>query len=129
MILTKLNELQVPTWRWLRMNATEMEIDAALGTPYRGGTLSGAEQVQVERSAQLTAAEHLPDDLARLRAFVFEHRNYSLTITIPAGVQCDEPIVLDLALDGQNPVLIDHLHVVAQAGSRACRRAPLLEYD
>ena len=63
MILTKLNELQVPTWRWLRMNATEMEIDAALGTPYRGGTLSGAEQVRVERSAQLTAAEHLPDHL------------------------------------------------------------------
>ncbi|MGF7143005.1 Fe-S cluster assembly scaffold protein SufB [Anaerotaenia torta] len=119
MKLTKLNELQIPTWHWLGMNEAQMDIDASLGTAYRGGVLSGADHVEICRQGDRIQVENLPRDLERLRDFAFEHQNYSLSLTIPRDVQCDEPIVLDFLLDEESPVLVDHLRIHAQAGSRA----------
>lgn len=120
MKLTGLNELQTPTWRWLHMNAAELEVDAALGLPHPGGVLSAGETgVKVEHRAKLSPIEGLPGDLERLRAFVLQNQNYALTLTIPKGLQCDEPILLDFVLEENAPTLIDFLHIHAQAGSRA----------
>lgn len=117
---TNLNALQMPTWRWLNMNAAELDADGALGTAYRGGVLSGgAAQVKIRHQADLAAIAHLPDDMERQREFAFRNQNYGLTVTIPKGVRCDEPIVLDFLLDESSPVLIDFLHINAEAGSRA----------
>ena len=119
MKLTNLNQLQMPTWRWLGMNEAALETDAALDTPYRGGVLSGAEGVDVRRDRALIEIPHLPADLGRLRDFVFEHQNYSLTLTIPRDVRCEKPIVLDFLMDEESPVLVDHLGIYALPGSRA----------
>lgn len=120
MKFTKLNELQLPTWRWLNMNAAELDADVAVRTVYRGGVLSGgAAQAKIERHANPATIAHLPDDMARLREFVFKNQNYGLTLTIPKGVQCDAPIILDLLLDESAPVLIDFLQINAETGSRA----------
>lgn len=120
MKFTRLNELQMPTWRWLHMNAAELEVDAALGVPYSGGTLSGAELgVQAELRAELVPMEGLTGDLARLREFVFRNQNYALTLTIPKGLQCRTPILLDLVLGENAPTLIDFIHIHAEEGSRA----------
>ena len=119
MKLTNLNQIQMPTWRWLGMNEAVLETDAALDAPYRGGALSGAEGVEARRDAILAEIPHLPADLGRLRDFVLEHQNYSLTLTIPKDVQCEEPILLDFLLDETSPVLVDYLQIHAQAGSRA----------
>lgn len=119
MKFTKLNQLQMPTWRWLGMNEAQLEVGAALGGAYRGGTLSGAEQVQICHEVTLPELPHLPADLGRLRDFAAAHQNYGLTVTIPQGVRCDRPILLDLVLDDESPVLIDLLHIHGQPGSRA----------
>ncbi len=119
MKLTKLNRIQVPTWHWLGMNEAALEADAPLDTPYLGGVLRGAGQAEIRHDRTLPEIPHLPADLVRLRDFVFEHQNYSLTLTIPRDVQCAEPIVLDFVLDEQSPALVDFLQIHAQAGSCA----------
>lgn len=120
MKFTKLNELQMPTWRWLNMNAAELDADAELGTAYRGGIVSGSTaKVKIEHHANLMTIDHLPNDIARMSDFVFKNQNYGLTLTIPKGIQCDEPVILDFLLDENSPALIDFLHINAETGSRA----------
>ncbi|HWS29293.1 MAG TPA: SufD family Fe-S cluster assembly protein [Clostridia bacterium] len=120
MKFTRLNELPMPTWHWLNMNAAELETDAALSTPYRGGALSVDEaKIKIEHRAELKTIEHLPKDMDSLREFVYKNQNYALTVTIPAGLKCDGPVMLDFVLDEASPVLLDFLHVKAEAGSRA----------
>lgn len=119
MELTKLNELQIPTWRWLGMNETALGFDAALGVPYLGGVLSGAERAEVQRDCAPMELPPLPADLERLQDFVSRHQNYNLTLTIPRDAECDEPIMLDFLLDEESPALVDHLQIRALAGSRA----------
>jgi len=117
--LTALNRIQIPTWRWLAMNETTVDIDADLTLPYRGGVLTGAEEVEISRFFTPVAIPHLPADLERLRTFVAAHHNYTLRLTIAQGVQVAEPIVLDFLLDAASPVLVDELEIHAEAGSRA----------
>ncbi len=119
MKFTELNELQMPTWRWLDMNAAQLETDAALDTPYKGGILSGAEGLVMGDGAGCRPAESLPGDLGRLRAFVQKNQNYGLTLTIPRGLRLEEPVVLDFVLDQSAPVLVDFLQIRAEADSRA----------
>ena len=119
MKLTKLNELQMPTWQWLHMNAAELELKAELGGAYGGGTLSGIEQVEMERSITPLKILALPADLDRLRGFILRHQNYGLTVTIPKGVRCENPVVLDFILDESSPVLLDVLHIRGEEDSRA----------
>ncbi len=119
MKFTKLNELQMPTWRWLNMNAAELDVDAALDITYWGGVLTGTRQVKIEHSAEPLEIPNLPDDMKRLQEFVFKNQNYGLTITIPEGVQCDQPVILDFLLDESYPALFDFLLIHAKANSRA----------
>lgn len=119
MKLTALNRIQIPTWRWLAMNETTLDIDADLTLPYRGGVLTGAEEVKISRTTTQAAIPHLRPDLERLRTFVAEHHNYRLCLTIARGVQVAEPIVLDFLLDAASAVLVDELEIRSEAGSRA----------
>ena len=119
MKLTKLNELQMPTWRWLNMNAADLEIGRELDTAHPGGTLTGAAQVEIRLGADLPVIPNLPADVERLKDFVLKRQNHGLTMIIPEGARCDGPIVLDLWLNESAPVLIDCIHIRAGAGSRA----------
>lgn len=120
MKLTNINELQMPTWRWLNINDTEIIADADLGTAYQnipecrnGGTLS------LTPPAAAAPVVGLPADMERLREFVDQHQNYGLTITIPAQLKLEQPVFLDFILDAASPVLIDRIHIRAEEGSRA----------
>ena len=119
MKLTNLNVLPVPTWRWLKMNQTELEITHNLDTPYDGAVLQRAELAKQQLAVEPSYIPDLPDDMAALRQFVEAHKNYELTLTIPKGEIFVEPIVLNFVLNEENPVLIDHLVVNAEAGSEA----------
>jgi len=119
MKLRNLNRIQIPAWRWLGMNEAALETDMPLGTPYRGGALSGAGSVELRHDFAPAEIPNLPADLGRLRDFVQEHQNYSLHLTIPEDVQCEQPLILDFLLDEASSVLVDNIEVHALAGSRA----------
>lgn len=120
MKFTQLNELQIPTWRWLHLNSSELEVDAELNLPYHGGVISANDaNIIIEHDVKVPFIENIPKDLARMHEFVLENKNYGLTITIPAGVKVEEPIVLEFELNETSPLLIDYLHIKAEEGSQA----------
>lgn len=120
MNLTKLNELQMPTWRWLNMNHTDLELPLAIDRPYHNRPiLGGHDHLSLDDSVTIEKINHLPADTERMQRFISEHQNYALTITIPAEVQLDTPLILNFILDEENPVLIDYLYINAESGSRA----------
>ena len=63
MTLTQINQIQIPTWRWLSMNETNVKIDANLSLPYRGGEESGTEKLLARRFFAPTEIPNLPADL------------------------------------------------------------------
>ncbi len=120
MKFTKLNELQIPTWRWLHMNSSELEVETELDVPYQGGVLSADEtEVKLEHQVNLPSIGNVPEDVKRMYEFVLKNKNYGLTLTIPAGRKVAEPILLEFVLNDTSPVLIDFLHIKAEAGSCA----------
>ncbi|WRS26650.1 SufD family Fe-S cluster assembly protein [Oscillospiraceae bacterium MB08-C2-2] len=122
MKLTQLNQLQMPTWRWLKLNEAELDLgpDFELDLPYEGGILSGSlAQIQTQPAVTPQESLSIPADMERMRQFVSTHANHSLTIIIPEGVQLSEPISLDFVLDEASPVLVDFLHIRAEKNSRA----------
>lgn len=119
MKLTNLNVLPVPTWRWLKMNQTELEISHNLNTPYDGAVIEGAELAKQQQTVEPSFIPDLPKDMAALQQFVETHKNHELTITLPKGEIFVEPIIVNFALNEENPVLIEHLVVNAEEGSEA----------
>lgn len=120
MKLTKLNELQIPTWRWLHLNSSELEIDRDINVPYEGGMISSADaHVSIEKSVYVPSLENIPGDFKRMYEFVNENKNYGLTITLPKGVKVVEPITINFELNEEFPVLVDFLHIIAEEESYA----------
>lgn len=120
MKLTKLNEMQIPTWRWLNMNSIDLEVDAQTDLPYHGGhSITGAEKIKLENTIARDVPEGLPRDMERMRAFVAEKHNMALTLTIPENVRLTEPVVLEFLLDRNAPVLLDYITVKAEPRSKA----------
>lgn len=120
MKLSKLNEMQMPTWRWLHMNDTEVETDSRTDLPYRGSqSISGAEKIQIQRTVSREIPAGLPKDMERMHIFTAEKHNVALTLTIPKNVHLTEPVVIDLLLDEQSPVLLDCLTVRAEENCKA----------
>ncbi|MDF2843641.1 MAG: SufBD protein [Herbinix sp.] len=120
MKFTKLNELQIPTWRWLHLNSSELEVETELDIPYQGGVISAEESmIKIEKYVAAPALDNIPDDVKRMYEFVLKNNNYGLTVTIPTGIKMTEPIILEFELDDTSPVLIDFLHIKAEAGSYA----------
>lgn len=119
MKLTKLNELQIPTWRWLHLNSCELEIDTDIKKPYLGGLISGDYNVSIDSFVHVPAILNIPEDVKRIYEFVNENKNYALTITLPKGVKLTEPVTIDFELNEDYPVLIDFVHIKAEEKSMA----------
>lgn len=120
MKLTKLNEMQMPTWRWLHMNSAELEVEANIDLPYHGGhSITGAEKIEIQNAIAKETPEGLPRDMERMRTFVAEKHNMALILTIPKDVRLTEPVVLEFLLDGNSPVLLDYITVRAEPNSKA----------
>lgn len=120
MKFTKLNELQIPTWRWLQLNSSELDVDARFDLPYHGAVITSSENnVTIEMSVDVPSIDNIPGDVKRMYEFVLENKNYGVTITLPKGVKATEPITLDFELNEESPSLIDFLHIKAEEGSSA----------
>lgn len=131
MELEQLNKLQMPTWRWLHMNAAKLTVDADIDTAYTNpveihapsGVCIGQDKPEAfsadAGAGSVPEAEALPEDVGRVENFIRAHQNYHLTVKIPDGVRLEEPVVLDFLLDETSPVLIDYLDIEAGANSRA----------
>ncbi|MGI6439867.1 MAG: SufD family Fe-S cluster assembly protein [Sphaerochaetaceae bacterium] len=119
MKLTHLNTMQEPTWSWLKMNESSFDFDIDLSGVYRGGEITHNNQIQLSRNLQMKELAHLPDDLSRLRDFIYKARNYTLHITIKEGEQISEPIIIDFLLDDHSPLLLDYIEIHALKGSKA----------
>lgn len=118
MKLININEMQMPTWRWLKMNSTQVEV-VAEPQPFSNDVIYiNAEQVKLEEQADLSAITDLPADLERMLRFVLENQNHSLTVTIPKGVRLEQPVYLEFLLDKTSPQLVNFLHIKAEAGSQ-----------
>lgn len=120
MKLTKLNALQMPTWRWLHMNAAEVETDAKMDLPYRGSpVITGVQKISIQKAISDEIPAGLPRDMERMRLFTLERHHIAFTLTIPKDVRLTEPVVLDFLLDKESPVLLDYLMIHAEPGSKA----------
>lgn len=120
MKLTKLNELQMPTWRWLHMNAAKVETNAEMDLPYRGSpVITGAQKIQIQNTISGEIPEGLPQDLERMRLFTLERHHAAFTLTIPKGIRLTAPVILEFLLDENSPVLLDYLTIHAEPGSKA----------
>lgn len=119
MKLTKLNELQVPTWRWLHLNSCELEFDTDIKRLYHGGLIASDADVSIEMSSDVPAISNIPGDVNRVYDFVSQNKNYDLTVTVPKGVRLSNPVTIDFELNDDNPALIDFIHVKAEEGSLA----------
>jgi len=120
MKLTNLNELQMPSWHWLNINDTELNLTADIGVAYLNkAECRNSSEIKLQPQADGEPIEALPADMQRMREFIAAHQNYSLTITIPQHVRLEQPVFLDFILDDMSPVLIDQLHIRAEKGSQA----------
>lgn len=119
MKLTNLHKMQVPTWSWLKMNDTQLEIDADLTLLYNGGSITAPKGVKIRHEFTPFIDETLPSDFAHLKDFVHKHKNYSLSITISEGWRSEEPIFVDFLLDDSSPLLIDYIQIHGLVGSKA----------
>lgn len=120
MKISNLNELQMPTWRWLNINDTELHFNADLKTAYLNiPECQNAGEISLKPQTEDKPVNNLPADMERLREFVDKHQNYGLTITIPSHVRLAQPVFLNFILDHASPVLIDRLHICAEEGSMA----------
>lgn len=118
MKLLNINEMQMPTWRWLNMNSTQAEV-VETPQPYCNDVVYvNAKQVKLDETAGILAIPNLPIDLERMLGFVLENKNHSLTVTIPKGVRLEQPVYLEFLLDKASPHLVNFLHIKAEAGSQ-----------
>lgn len=119
MKLTQLNELQMPTWSWLKVNSAQLDAEADLARTYKGGRLSADDKIKTEHQGYLKIVPNLPQDMERVQEFVLKNKNYEMTVTIPKGVRLEKPVLLEFVLDEAFPVLIDSLCIKAEEGSSA----------
>lgn len=119
--LRKVNRLQVPTWSALNVNEAFIDIPTGVKRPYKGNPLSKKyPEIQVidEKNSSFSDPD-TPLVIRDTKDYVDASFNYQLSITIPRGIQLDEPVVLNFQLDQEGNELIDDIYIHAEAGSSA----------
>lgn len=121
--LEHISQLQVPTWSWLAINDTKIDMD------FTGMKLYGKNPLQKEnKGIRIEQGIRAGNALSRgktsgatvgIRDFVKSHGNVSYRIFIEEGRSVDEPVVLDFSLDGENALLIEDIFIEAEENSRA----------
>lgn len=120
MRFTKLNEIRMPTWRWLKVNDTALDLNLEAPEALPPVVRYHSQGAVLTRAFALPShwAEEFGQGTDGLQEYVAEHRNFALEVRIPAGMKLDEPIQIECCLDEHSPVLIDLLHIVAEEGSQ-----------
>jgi len=126
-IKEQLNELPVKTYRWLKVNGLTLPEPLEIAyQPYKKDYLSFSPlpglTVRPMPAVPLRdrmGTEYVPYGVsAELAALAEAQPNAGAQVHVAQGVKCPEPIVLSYCCDGENPVVMDHNVVFAEAGSR-----------
>lgn len=108
------NHLQMPTWRWLKINESAIEYPQASVTQLQP-LISGGETVRISKNVPLP--EQVRPDLQAVRSLVLENSSGTLGITIPKNTTLSDPVVLNYAT--AEGALSEGLHIHAEEGSHA----------
>ena len=115
-----MNQIPVPTWRWLHVNDTAIETEPAL-VPYTQHVMqtipAGVTHGPIDKTVPFVMGEERID--SPIAAFMSEKRNHGYAIEIPDDMVLDQPITLVYELDEQNPTLLDEIWIVAGKKSKA----------
>jgi Fe-S cluster assembly scaffold protein SufB len=119
MKLTQLNELQMPTWRWLGINAAELDINELPDERWTKPVVSDApKEVILTEEPTSVEREGLPVDMARISQVVAKHHTYALKVTIPDHTTLSKPLLLDFQLDDEHPQVVESLTILAGEESK-----------
>ncbi len=119
----EINQIQVPTWRWLHVNHVGIDFDYT-GQVYNKDPISkkidGIKIESIDR-APSSIREKLNKERIdiEVKSFVEKNCNHGYYITIPKGFVADEPIVIEYILDDDSASLVDETIIVAEEGSSA----------
>ena len=121
--LEHISKLQVPTWSWLNINDTNVDMDFTGMADYRKDPLPGeCKGLRLERGDMSGSGDEslkTSGGTEGIRDFVKEHKNRSYRISIEKGQTVAEPVVLDFSLDKENALLIEDISIEAGEGSKA----------
>lgn len=119
MAINTISRIQIPTWKWLKINASQVEFDPEGRLPYQGDPIRRQpEGVVIRRCFPEDTAGRVPQILAEIRDKALAWRNYGLIVEIPAGMHIEEPCIFDFSLD-INSFLGDQIEIRAGKNSRA----------
>lgn len=121
--LKQINQIPVPTWRWLHVNHVDMELDYEQKQYTTNAVQQSVDGISIQPidQAPLHIREKLRADRIdeSVKELIASERNQGYFITIPKGFQADEPVIIEYQLDNQEPTLMDETIVLAEEGSKA----------
>ncbi|MGL6198052.1 MAG: SufD family Fe-S cluster assembly protein [Lachnospiraceae bacterium] len=118
MKLTHTNQLQMPTWRWLKMNEAEPVVGLA-GNYNKTLQIQNGDKLQIDSQLPVIDHSQLPKDLRRNLVFTSKNASVGRTITIGENIKLEEPVILDFEMDDKNTALFDLIRINAKKGSEA----------
>lgn len=115
-----INQLQVPTWNWLKINSVSLDVaENGLNSYSKEARLTLPPKVRADRFFAEPESAKIPGSMKQNYDFISENYNSSLALTIPEGVLPDSPIIIEYSLDKDNSLLNDYIYIKAEKDSEA----------
>ena len=119
--LENISNLQVPTWSWLKINNTSINLDLEGLKPYRKNPLlshnTDVIRTEIEDNDKYRYIYSPPSE--GIREFVKNECNSLYSINLEEGQIIEEPVIFDFSLDKDNSLLIDDIQINAGKKSKA----------
>lgn len=121
--LKQINQIPVPTWRWLHVNHVDIELEYEpkeytlnpLEETVDGISIRPIEQAPLHIREKLRA-DRIDQSSKNL---IQSDRNQGYFIIIPKGFQAEQPVIIEYKLGEEQSVLIDETIIVAEEDSKA----------
>lgn len=128
--LEHISKLQIPTWSWLNINDTSVDMDFTGMEAYgKNPLIEEYKGLRLEREnmAGSSAGDfRTSGGTEGIREFVKKHKNGNYYISIEKDQVIEKPVVLDFVLDKENALLVEEVLIEAGEGSKA---AIILKYS
>ena len=118
MELNQINRMQIPTWRWLKVNAAK-PLQGMAANYHKTVPTKHDGPIVMERKETAIDEKSLPEDFKRSLAYTKAGAVSEYVITLKENSHTDEPLVLDFHLNEENDALYDLLQIKAEKNSRA----------
>lgn len=117
--LKNINKIQIPTWGWLKINDTSIEMDVDVTKEYQHNPLDKDIFAAANQTGDSGKDIKQPVITKDVKDYTKSVCNYRKSLIIPAGKKIDQPIVMNFELNGENPFLADWIDIHAEKGSKA----------